>query len=416
MRLVLAGILLFAVSLSSTALASADNSNKDVAISHGLFSIAASANQNDKDDYFTNGFDLVPLTNDAYESFRQLKLHNLLIGYPSNYFDGTHELYRFDFEIALCQAILTYEQQLHADAEMVSTIDQLRAKFPDVEKLVVQTKSFYSDGAEDFVDLPSDDWAYSALKALAEAGVLTSFPAKYLNSDRLLTKLDISLLVYQYFSGTDYRQAQVDPVALALVHALQARFTEKDTTPDVEEASIPSGLLVYGAISELEKRGIMTGFPPDYFDGSTPRSKKDFERAVYTLLNHEDGRDDPVVQCMLQGLYSHFEAKHIDNGSSLMISYQLANYDHPNVTAYDDVPTDHWAYEALECLVECGCLDRYPQGFFSGERVLTRYDFAQAVRRLELQLTDKMTVANSLETALTLALFSAFSDLTTSQQ
>ena len=51
-------------------------------------------------------------------------------------------------------------------------------------------------------------------------------------------------------------------------------------------------------------------------------------------------------------------------------------------TAYDDVPRDHWAYNALDYLTERGVLEGYPDGFFKGDRTLTRYEFAQAIARL----------------------------------
>ena len=51
-------------------------------------------------------------------------------------------------------------------------------------------------------------------------------------------------------------------------------------------------------------------------------------------------------------------------------------------TAYDDVSTDHWAYNALDYLTHRGVLEGYPDGFFKGDRTLTRYEFAQAIARL----------------------------------
>lgn len=51
-------------------------------------------------------------------------------------------------------------------------------------------------------------------------------------------------------------------------------------------------------------------------------------------------------------------------------------------SAYDDVPTDHWAYNSLDYLTQRGVLEGYPDGFFKGDRTLTRYEFAQAVARL----------------------------------
>jgi len=51
-------------------------------------------------------------------------------------------------------------------------------------------------------------------------------------------------------------------------------------------------------------------------------------------------------------------------------------------SAYDDVPRDHWAYNALDYLTDRGVLEGYPDGFFKGDRTLTRYEFAQAIARL----------------------------------
>lgn len=49
---------------------------------------------------------------------------------------------------------------------------------------------------------------------------------------------------------------------------------------------------------------------------------------------------------------------------------------------YDDVPKDHWAYQSLDYLTQHGVLEGYPDGFFKGDRTLTRYEFGQAVARL----------------------------------
>jgi Putative porin/S-layer homology domain len=49
---------------------------------------------------------------------------------------------------------------------------------------------------------------------------------------------------------------------------------------------------------------------------------------------------------------------------------------------YDDVPGEHWAYQSLDYLTQHGVLEGYPDGFFKGDRTLTRYEFGQAVARL----------------------------------
>ena len=51
-------------------------------------------------------------------------------------------------------------------------------------------------------------------------------------------------------------------------------------------------------------------------------------------------------------------------------------------SSYEDVQPDHWAYNALDYLTEQGVLEGYPDGYFKGDRTLTRYEFAQAIARL----------------------------------
>ncbi len=48
----------------------------------------------------------------------------------------------------------------------------------------------------------------------------------------------------------------------------------------------------------------------------------------------------------------------------------------------DDVPFDHWAYDAVQTLVDKGVIIGYPDGLFHGNRAMTRYEFAIAISRL----------------------------------
>lgn len=49
---------------------------------------------------------------------------------------------------------------------------------------------------------------------------------------------------------------------------------------------------------------------------------------------------------------------------------------------FADVPEGHWAYDAVNKLVVAGLVEGYPDGTFKGDRVMTRYQFAQVVARL----------------------------------
>ena len=48
---------------------------------------------------------------------------------------------------------------------------------------------------------------------------------------------------------------------------------------------------------------------------------------------------------------------------------------------FADVPTDHWAYSAVDKLQKAGCVIGYPDGTFGGKRAMTRYEFAVALAR-----------------------------------
>ena len=50
--------------------------------------------------------------------------------------------------------------------------------------------------------------------------------------------------------------------------------------------------------------------------------------------------------------------------------------------AFSDVPSDHWAYDAVSQLAARGIVEGYPDGTFKGKRTLTRYEYAVIVARL----------------------------------
>jgi hypothetical protein len=49
---------------------------------------------------------------------------------------------------------------------------------------------------------------------------------------------------------------------------------------------------------------------------------------------------------------------------------------------FTDVPTDHWAYDAINTLQKDGIVIGFPDGTFAGKRTLTRYEFAVAIARI----------------------------------
>ncbi|MHA2611407.1 MAG: S-layer homology domain-containing protein [bacterium JZ-2024 1] len=57
---------------------------------------------------------------------------------------------------------------------------------------------------------------------------------------------------------------------------------------------------------------------------------------------------------------------------------------------FPDVPLDHWAYDAVEYLAAKGIVEGYPDGEFKGDRLLTRYEYAVIIARLERRLAEDL--------------------------
>ena len=72
-------------------------------------------------------------------------------------------------------------------------------------------------------------------------------------------------------------------------------------------------------------------------------------------------------------------------------------------TLFPDVPSNHWAYEAVSDLSRRGLVEGYPDGTFGGDRMLTRYEFAQIIYRAlqnSVQVNDQLVTEFSPEMAL----------------
>ncbi len=57
-------------------------------------------------------------------------------------------------------------------------------------------------------------------------------------------------------------------------------------------------------------------------------------------------------------------------------------------STFSDVPTDHWAYEAIDYLQQMGLVEGYPDNTFKGDRAFTRYEMAMAIARVFTKLQD----------------------------
>ena len=57
---------------------------------------------------------------------------------------------------------------------------------------------------------------------------------------------------------------------------------------------------------------------------------------------------------------------------------------------FTDVPTDHWAYDAIDKLQMEGFVEGYPDGTFRGNRSFTRYEMAMVVARIWDRLVSEL--------------------------
>lgn len=63
--------------------------------------------------------------------------------------------------------------------------------------------------------------------------------------------------------------------------------------------------------------------------------------------------------------------------TALTIAFAVPAFANP----FSDVPAKHWAYDAVNKLVQAGVVDGYDDGTFRGDKTVTRYEMAQIVAK-----------------------------------
>ena len=62
-----------------------------------------------------------------------------------------------------------------------------------------------------------------------------------------------------------------------------------------------------------------------------------------------------------------------------LVGQQVTSTPVDTTKLFPDIPRNHWAYVAVHALAEQGILTGYPNGNFEGDRMMTRYEFAEIV-------------------------------------
>jgi tetrahydromethanopterin S-methyltransferase subunit G len=103
------------------------------------------------------------------------------------------------------------------------------------------------------------------------------------------------------------------------------------------------------------------------------------------------------------------------NKASLLASAALASLAFAAAPAFAqgpfaDVPSDHWAYAAVDKLQKKGIVIGYPDQTYGGKRQMTRYEFAIAIARL-LDLIEEMKGGTAATTPPDLSIYALKTDL-----
>lgn len=73
--------------------------------------------------------------------------------------------------------------------------------------------------------------------------------------------------------------------------------------------------------------------------------------------------------------------------SALAVSFAIPAFAADTNELFADVPTGHWAYDAVMNLADAGLIEGYDDGTFDGDRTMTRYEMAKVIDNL-MQATD----------------------------
>ncbi len=73
--------------------------------------------------------------------------------------------------------------------------------------------------------------------------------------------------------------------------------------------------------------------------------------------------------------------------SALTVSFAIPAFAADTNELFADVPTGHWAYDAVMNLADAGLIEGYGDGTFDGDRTMTRYEMAKVIDTL-MEQTD----------------------------
>lgn len=281
--------------------------------------------------------------------------------------------------------------------------------------LVSARRTAHQEEAEDYsayADVPTDHWAYRAIESFRELGVLAGYPEGFFSGERTFTRQKLALPIRRIFDLMS--EQEYDARTDALLWALEGEFYDQllqvghpvlwsgeppdyhrerpkgpedyDGVPGSAYEDVPTGHWAYRAIESFRELGGLEGYPEGFFNGKQVRVRYEFAQALCRLFSEmRERRTDARTIALLWALDAEFYDQLNDGGSWRMWSVDLSDYHLAGVVApggYEEVPADHWAYNAVDSLREGGALDRYSADYFGGEPTLDRTEFALVIQHL----------------------------------
>ena len=173
---------------------------------------------------------------------------------------------------------------------------------------------------------------------------------------------------------------------------------------DVNFPDVPKDHWAYSYVKSLADRGLLEGYPDGEFKGDRSMTRYEFAAIIYRALQNGAPIDSDMAKAIgefepeinrILGQGNHVSTskvamakeivdlrdenkdlkKRLDTMEQKMNSI-LGILDMGKKKDFPDVPENHWAYEYVATLAGNGILEGYPDGMFSGDRTMTRYEFA----------------------------------------
>ena len=178
--------------------------------------------------------------------------------------------------------------------------------------------------ANPFSDVPAGHWAYNAVTMLAAEGINEGYGDGTFRGDNNITRYEAATMLSKIL--TKSRNVSV-------------------TGGTMKFSDVPSGHWAYRHVSILATMGISKG----YGDG-TFRGDKNITRYEMALM---------IANLVEQDLDGSIK----------------------KVNPFTDVPSEHWAGEAVTILAAKGINEGYGDGTFLGNRNITRYETAMMISK-----------------------------------